>query len=197
MKTLSKKEEEVLLFLFKDYSNNYNANSLSKIIKITPRGALKILKNLKSQNLLVSKQFGKATFYKINFKEEYALKLLSAFLFKESKEKASRWISDIKEVFPDIEIIIIFGSIIKDYEKANDVDMVLVFKKQNYTKIMNYINQKNKILLKPIHSIIQTPSDIEKNLKKKDPVIINALSQGYVLHGFDKLIEVVKDVTSF
>lgn len=191
------KENEVLLTLFKDFSRDYNANSLSKQINITPRGALKILKNLQKQGLLISKQFGKAVFYKINLEDYYTFRTMETLLIYEARERAPRWLSEFKELFKDVEIAVIFGSIIRNSKKANDIDLLLVFTQKKMKSVKNFIDEKNKILLKPIHPIMQSPNDIEKNLKKKDPVVLNALSRGYILHGYDKLIKVVKHVTSF
>lgn len=197
MVSLTPKENEVLLTLFKDFSKNYNANSLSKQVGITSRGALKILKNLQKQNLLVSKKFGKAVFYKINLGDYYTFRTIETLLIYDARENVSRWLSEFKELFKEVEIVIIFGSIVREPKKANDLDVLLVFKQKKMKPVKHFINEKNKILLKPIHPVIQSPNDIKNNLKKKDPIILNALRRGYVLHGYDKLIEVVKNVTSF
>lgn len=197
MVSLTPKENEVLLTLFKDFSKNYNANSLSKQVGITPRGALKILKSLQKQNLLISKKYGKAVFYKINLDDYFAFRTIETLLIYEAREKAPRWLSEFKELFKEVEIVIIFGSIVREPKKANDIDLLLVFKQKKMKPVKHFISEKNKILLKPIHPVIQSLNDIKNNLKKKDPVVLNALRRGYVLHGFDKLIEVVKNVTSF
>lgn len=197
MKTLTKKEIEVLLTLFKDFTKDYNANSLSKLTGITPRGALKILKNLKSQNLLVSKQLGKATFYKINFNDEYAIRLLPILLMNESKEKATRWLAEFDELFEHIDIAIIFGSIIRNPKTAKDIDLLIVFKKGKHSIINEIIEKRRNISTKPIHLVKQTPNDFIKNLKKKDTILLNVIKRGYVLTGYDKLIKLLKNVTSF
>lgn len=197
MKAQTQKECEVLLKLFKDFSADYNANSLSKVMKLTPRGTLKIVKSLFQQGILQKKKFGKAMFYKVNFKEDYPCKLIETLLRAEAQQHASRWIFELKDSFKDIEIAILFGSVIRDSQKAKDVDVLLVFKKEKYKPLKEFIEQKNRIVLKPLHPILQLPEDIKNNLKKKDPVILNALQQGYVLYGYEKLIEVVKHVTSF
>ena len=197
MRPLTKKESEVLLILFKEFSKDYNANSLSKVVGITPRGALKIVKSLKSQGLLISKQLGRAVFYKVNLQDYYAQRTVEALLIQEAREKASRWIFEFNEIYPSTEIAIIFGSAVKDVKTANDIDLILVFKEENINKIKKFIEEKNKILIKPIHLIMQTPSDFRNNINKKDKVLVNALKYGYILQGYDKCINVVKDVTSF
>ena len=196
MKRLTKKESEILLYLFKDFSNNYNANSLSKKIGITPRGALKMLKNLKSQKILTSREFGKAVFYKINFGDEYIIKLMSILLMEEAREKASRWLSEFKELLECVDIAIIFGSIIRNPKTANDIDLLIVFKKERYSMIEKEINQKREISSKVIHVVKQTPDNLIKNLKKKDEVVLNIIKSGYVLQGYEKLVKIIENVTS-
>lgn len=197
MITLTPTENKVLLTLFKDFSKNYNANSLSRPVEITPRGALKILKHLKKLNLVVSRPFGKAMFYKVNLEDYYAFRTVETLLISEAREKAPRWLSEFQELFKHTEIVIIFGSIVRQPKEANDVDVLLVFQQKKVKEIKAFILEKNRILLKPIHPIMQLPEDLKTNLKKKDPVVLNALKQGYVLHGYDKLMERVKNVTSF
>lgn len=197
MKTLTKKEIEVLLILFKDFSRDYNANSLSKTMGISPRGALKMLKNLWSQKLLISKQLGKAVFYKVNLDDEYVIKLISVLLMNESREKASRWLSEFKDLLEHVEIGIIFGSIIRNHKTAKDIDILIVFKEDKYNTIEKIIEKRRLMSTKTIHQIKQTSDDLIKNLKKKDEVILNIIRKGYVLHGFEKLVRIIKNVTSF
>lgn len=196
MSALTAKEIEVLLLLFRDFNTNYNANSLSKKVGVTPRGALKILKNLHNQHILISKQFGKAVFYKVNLEDYYVFRTIETLLISEARKNASRWLSEFKELFKEVEIALVFGSILRAPEKANDIDLLLVFTQKKLKKVKKLVKDKNEILLKPIHLIMQSPNDIKKNLKKKDPVIINALLRGEVLSGYDKLIGAVKNVTS-
>jgi len=196
MFTLTPKESLVLLTLFKDFTGDYNANSLSKKIGLTSRGTLKILKNLNIQKLITGKTMGKAIFYKINLEDSYTLKVLETLFISEAREKASRWLAEFQELFSETEMALIFGSAIRSTKEANDIDLLLVFPQKKLSAVQNFIKNKNKILLKPIHPLIQTPEDLKKNLRKKDPVILNALRQGYVLHGYEQLIKVVRDVTS-
>jgi hypothetical protein len=196
MVLLTNKESEALLKLFKDFSRDYNANSISKEIKVTPRGALKILKRLEKNSLIKGKPMGKAFFYKLNLEDDYVCKIIDTLLIAEAREKASRWVEEFKEIFKDSEIIIVFGSIIRNPKAANDIDALFVFKENKYRKITYFINDKNKILFKKIHSLPQTMKDLKENLKD-NKAIIDAVRTGYVICGQDKLVEVIKNVTSF
>ena len=140
MLTMTKKESEILLKLFKEFNKDYNANSISKVIKITPRGALKILKNLEKQRILKSRKLGKAVFYKINFNDTYVCKIIETLLIAEAREKASMWLEEFKDIFNDAQIIIIFGSIIRNPKEANDIDILFVFEKDKYKNISKKIH---------------------------------------------------------
>lgn len=194
MTALTNKESEIILHIFKNFSREYNANSLSKEIKITSRGALKILKKLERNGIITGKKMGKAIFYKLNLEENYIAKLIETLLISEARDKASRWLHEFHEAYKNTEIIILFGSAIKNYKDANDIDILFVLDKKHYNKVNSFTEQKNKVLLKPIHAVMQTINDLEINLRKKNPAIINAVRLGYVLHGYDKLIEVMKNV---
>jgi len=197
MKTLTGKEGEALLALFKDFAADYNANSLSKKLSITPRGTLKILKNLYSEKLLIKKQMGKAAFYKVNLDDAYANKLVETLLIKESREKASRWLAEFEGLFGKSQIALIYGSAIRDYDKAKDIDLLIVIDKEKYKEASKWVDEKNNTSFKPLHGLIMTLPDLEQNLRDKNPAMINALREGYTLSGYEPLIEVIKNVTSF
>ncbi len=44
-----------------------------------------------------------------------------------------------------------------------------------------------------IHDVIQTREDLAQNLKKNDPIVVQAILKGKVLWGFDLLVETIKD----
>ncbi len=171
MVSLTKKESEIVLKLFKDFSKNYNANSISKEINISSRGALKILKHLEKKHLVTSKKLGKAVFYKLSLDDLYVRKIVELLLIEESRNKAQRWIEEFKEIFDYTEAVIIFGSIIKNPQHARDVDVLLVYERKNHEKISNFISAKNKVLFKKIHDIPQTLEDLKENLKKNPAII--------------------------
>jgi len=194
MKGLSDKEIEILLVLFKDFSTDYNANNITKKIRITPAGAFKAMKKLEKKRLTTGKKMGKAVFYKLNLDDYYTFRTMETLLISESREKASRWLKEFKDLFNHVEIAIIFGSIIKYPKKANDIDLLVIFRKEKNNIVNKIIDKRRVLLIKAIHLVKQTPEDLNKNLKNK--VILSAIKNGYILHGYDKLLEVIKNVTS-
>ena len=78
MVSLTQKERETLLILFKDYTNYYNANSISKILNISHVGAQKIFKRLLKENLIINKKIGKSIIYKLNLEDNYVKQLITS-----------------------------------------------------------------------------------------------------------------------
>lgn len=178
--------KRILLILFKD-SSRYNANTLSKQINITRIGTYKALKLLEKQHLLISERLGKAIFYKLNLKDAYVRKTIELLLMEEARNKA-RWLEEFSSLYPQSELVILFGSIIRAEEKARDIDL-LIIPKNNY-KVNQIIEEKNQILVKKIHPLKQTESDLINNLKKEDKIILSAIKEGIVLHGAEKLVNI-------
>src|SRR3989338_6697620 len=125
MTALSQKERETVLILFKEYTNYYNANSISKVLNISHVGAQKILKRLHRENVVISKTIGKSITYKLNFSNDYVANLVT-FLLADEANKFKRWKEEFKELFKTNRVIMLFGSTVKDYAHASDIDMMTV-----------------------------------------------------------------------
>ena len=192
MTNITEKEKEIVLKIFKDFTNSYNASSISKLVKMTRVGSYKALKNLEQHGILESKRLGKAIFYKIKLNDNYAKKSVELVLMEEANQK-KRWLEEFKELFDLCESVILFGSILKSEEKANDIDLLLIMDQENNTKINKFIDTKNQILLKKIHPIKQTSDDFINNVKKKDKVILDAIETGIVLSGVENYVELINN----
>ncbi len=196
MVTLTQKEKQALLILFKDFTNYYNANSLSKVLGISRIGAMKMLKKLLNENLLIDKQIGKSTIYKIKLNDDYVGKLI-AFLLADEANNFKRWNEEFKELFKKDRIIMMYGSAIKNYVKANDIDIMLVIKKSEYKEVAQIIKKRQKILPKKIHSIELTANDLLQNIKQRKKSVIEIVKNAVILYGQDKYVGILKNVTSF
>jgi len=196
MGILTKKERETVLLLFKDYTTFYNANSISKILNITHVGAQKIFKRLLQEDLVISKTFGKSITYKLNFKENYVDQLI-VFLLADEANNFKRWKEEFKELFKKDRIVLLFGSTIKDYAHAKDIDLMIVMGDKMIKEVSSIIKKKSEILPKKIHAIKLTHKDLVDNLKKKERAIMDIVKNGIILYGQDKYVEVMKSVASF
>ncbi|MBW2988834.1 nucleotidyltransferase domain-containing protein [Candidatus Woesearchaeota archaeon] len=195
MTAKTKVEKEAMIMLVKDFTADYNPSSLAKELGVTRVGTFKALKGLENEGLVKGRTLGKARFYAVDLKDEYARKNAEILLMEQSRAY-QRWVDEFEELFDHVKIAVLFGSIIKNKDKANDIDILLVFDIKNNSKINSIIKEKNEVLTRRIHPVKQTMGDLRDNIRKKDKVILNALKEGVILHGFESLLEVIKNVSN-
>ena len=196
MTTLTPKERETVLILFKEYTTYYNANSISKVLNISHVGAQKIFKRLLKENVVISKTIGKSITYKLNFSNDYVINLV-AFLLADEANKFKRWKEEFKELFKKERIVLLFGSTVKDYAHAHDIDLMMILENKEVKEINEVLKKKEEILPKKLNTIKLTPQDLLENLKKKDKAFVDIIKNAIILYGQDKYVEVMANVTSF
>ncbi len=187
-----KNKEKVILSILKSPEKEYNANNLSKVIGITSMGILKILRSLLKEDVLSLKKVSNINFYKINFSNTYSLDY-SIFLLKDEAEYTSsyvkRWVRELRKI-KSAEIGIIFGSVLSKKEKANDIDVLFVLKRENFDKLKKEIEKLNILNDKKIHAVYQTKEDLLLNIKKRDKIVLDAL-KGIVAFGEKGYVELL------
>ncbi len=191
MKLLTTTEGKALLLLCKDFATDYNAASLAQKLGLTRRGGLNVVKTLQKQGIVISRRYGKAVFYKAHLAEPYASEMVTALLMTEARQHAQRWLHQFEKLFEVAEAVIIFGSAVRNYAGAGDIDLLIVLKKEHLTAAHQIIQKENQMSVKPIHVVWQSPQDFINNLKKPDPVLLNALKFGYVLKGHKPVIRAI------
>jgi len=190
MPSLTIKERETLLILFKDYTSFYNANSISKVLKISHVGAQKIFQRLKKENLIIDTRIGKSITYKLNLKDNYTKNLIS-FLLADEAHNFKRWKEEFKELEQKGRIIMMFGSAIKNYAQAHDIDLMIVIEQKEIKEINVILKKKEEILPKKIHAIKLTKHDLLENIKKKDKAIVDIVKNAIILYGQDNYVEIM------
>ena len=193
MHQITEKEKEIMIWLAKDFSMYYNAHSLSKQVQMSHRGTLKALKNLEKLGILKSKTIGRAIIYKILYCE-YTKKLLPLLLFEEAETKTKRWMEEFREL-KEANALILFGSVLRG-KSHNDIDILLISETKNIKILEQKMEEKNKILTKPIHPIWQTIKDINKNIKKNDKVLLEIIKTGIVIKGQEVITEVLANAAN-
>ena len=195
MTTLTQKERETVLILLKDYTNFYNANSISKVLNISHVGAQKIFKRLLQENVVLSKIIGKSITYKLNFNNDYVSNLVS-FLLADEANKFKRWKEEFKDLLKKKRIVMLFGSTVKDYAHARDIDIMVVLENKDVTEVNEILKKKEELLPKKLHAILLNYHDLLENIKKKDKAFVDIIKNAIVLYGQDKYVEVMKNVAS-
>jgi len=196
MISLTQKERKALLILFKEFTIFYNANSISKVLDMSHVGAQKIFKRLYNNNIVVYQKIGKSIIYKLKIDDDYARKLV-AFLLVDEANNFKRWKEEFKDLFKEDRIVMLYGSTIKNYKDAKDIDIMIVMNEKDVKEVNKILNEKQKLLPKKLHTIKLTPNDFLKNLKNKNKAIIDIVKNAVILYGQDKYVEIMKNVTSF
>jgi len=190
-------ERETLLILFKDFAAYYNANSISKVLKISHVGAQKIFKRLLKENLVKSQKIGKSIIYKLKLEDDYVCKLASFLLADEANSKFKRWKEEFKALSKEGRIVMLFGSVTKNYAVARDIDIITVVDKKGYKEVKKILNEKQELLPKALHSIEMTEKDLIANIKTRKGQIMGIIKNSIILYGQDKYVEIIKNFPNF
>lgn len=189
MTGVSNNEMLFILSIFKSPEVEYNANSISKLLSISSMGALKIARRLEKEAIIISRELGKAKFYRLNFESDY-VKGYVEFLLKREAEQAQPyvkvWIDEIRKL-KSADAAILFGSVLKRYKEAADIDVILVFSEKNFSKLKAEVEAVNQINVKKLHPVYQSRADFARNLSKKDAVLLSAV-KGIVVFGAETVI---------
>ncbi len=192
MRNKEKNEMLFIMSILKSPEIEYNANNLAKHLGLSAMGVLKIARRMVKQNILVSRQVGKAIIYKINLKNEYTQHYINFLLKKEVEQTlpyVKVWINEIKKI-KNSDLAILFGSVLKKQKEAKDIDVLFVTENKKFQMLKKEIEEINKLNPKKIHPIYQSKEDLEKNIKKHDNVILNSI-KGIVVFGEDIFIEIL------
>lgn len=197
MISLTENELKVLNFLLRNFNERHSINKLGKILKLSPGGIYKILKKLESLNILLPERIGNAVYYHINFESGLGIAIARLVLAsKEMNTECKVLYKDLQPLKNLTECAILFGSVVEKGEKARDIDILLVFKKKNYKKVMNSLKKIQEIKTKKIHEMIQTKKELILNIKKKNKPLLDAIKKGIVLWGEEFLVEAIKNGTN-
>ncbi len=189
-----KKHEQLVLYLVKHPFADVHVRGLEKELKISAAGISKIIKEEEREDLVQTENIGKAVIPKFIFSEKG--KLTAEFLIMKEREDADpylrRWSNELKEI-KNANIILLFGSVLRKGEKANDIDVVFVTTQKQFKELEKEIESKNSIGIKRIHPIYQTIEDLKRNLNKKDKIVIAGI-EGIIVRGEKELIKVLEEV---
>lgn len=86
---------------------------------------------------------------------------------------------------------ILFGSVLRKGNEANDIDVLAVTSQNKFRKLKGEIAELNKINEKRMHAVYQSLEDLRNNRINQDKVILNAL-KGIVAFGEEIVIEAVR-----
>ncbi len=193
---ISKNTSRVLLYLLRNIDEfGYNINQIAKLNKISVGSAFKILKELEKNKIIIKKEISNASHYKLNLENPETTKLCELLLLTEKrnlKGYAKLYADEIIK-FKDAEMIIIFGSVLREKE-FNDVDVLFITDQTK--KINNFCLEISKVRTKPVVPLIMKQEDLITAMKKRKDAILSMMKEGIVLRGESIFVETMKNVNS-
>lgn len=191
---LTRNEQELVTYLWRNYTEQLSINELAKRTSITPKGAYTILKKNEKLGLVTKKTIANAVIYRLNYQDkktkdvvEYALK---------SEQPPNSYVAvlekDLQLLQKIADAAILFGSVLTKGLQANDLDVLVIINPKNLSALKAKIKEFESISPKKVHLVIQTKADMQKNLRKKDPVIMEVLQKGHILWGYDLLYQLIE-----
>ncbi|MDI6737584.1 MAG: winged helix-turn-helix transcriptional regulator [Nanoarchaeota archaeon] len=191
---LTQNEKKVLRFLAASLNEDYSINEIAKKCGITPNGAYKLLAKLEKEGILKKKQIANIISYKLNFENEKAMLMLELSFAHDSLEGRIKLRNeDLEPLKAATKACILFGSYITAKQKPGDIDILFVLDKKSFNEFKQKLAQVQEIMPAKIQDVIQTEEDLQKNLKKGDKIIKEALQKGIVLWGYEVIAGVVKN----
>ena len=193
---LTRNEQRLVVYLWRNYTEQLSINGLAKRIGITPKGAYTILKKNEKASMVTRRTIANAVIYSLNYHDrktkdmvEYALK---------SEQPPNSYIAVLEKDLQCLREItyaaILFGSVLTKGLHAHDIDVLFVINPKNLSALNAKIKEFESISPKKVHALIQTKADMQKNLRKKDTIILNVFQKGYILWGYDLLYHFIEDI---
>jgi hypothetical protein len=189
---LTQNEKNVLKTIFTSFEDN-SINAISKKCHLAPNGAMKILKKFEKENILKPKKISNLISYKINFEDEKTRSILQLALISELKGRLKFRYGDLKDLKGLTESAIIFGSYTDLKKDPNDLDLLIILKKNDFEEYKKESSRIFKTMPIKIHEVLQTQEDFKGNLIKKDKIILEILKTGIILWGQDKIINFIEN----
>jgi len=193
MKMIPKNTTKIIGYLLRNFELR-NINQISKEINISLGSTFKILKDLEKNEIILLKKLGNANYYILNLKNQETNRLCELILLEEKRNLKSyaKIYSDEIKNFKNADLIILFGSILKN-KQFNDVDVLFVTNK--IKEVNKFCLEISKIRTKPIIPLILKKSDLVKEIDNRKESILEIIKTGIVLKGESVFLEVIKNVS--
>ncbi len=189
-------EEMILVSLLNGPFKTHTVTSLAFSLNKTRQGLWKALKKLESNKLIILNMVGNSktstAIIKLNWSNPITEKILSLQLTKESL-KQQRWRVNFLDLEKEVDFLILFGSVLNNSSKANDIDLLAIIgDKKNFKAIESIKFRIQQTQLKKIHLITLKEAEFDQELKKRNKAYLDALKKGIVLYGQDNFIKFMK-----
>lgn len=189
---IPKNTKKIVMYLLRSFERS-NINQISKKLSISVGSAFKILKELETENIVLLQQIGNAKYYALNLKNKETVKLCELLLLEEKRKLKSypKIYADELEGFKDADLIILFGSILRNKE-FNDVDVLFVT--GEVKEVNDFCLKISQVKTKPVIPLILRKSDFIKEIRNKKESILEIIRTGIIIKGESTFLEVLENV---
>lgn len=192
---LTVKEKRVLRWLAASGGKEYSINEIARACRMTPNGTYKILKKFEKEGILKVQPIANIRAYRLDFGSEKTTRVLELALMPDALTgRLKMRENDLRAMKAVTQAGVLFGSYITTKRAPGDLDILFVVERTNFEAYKRTLGKVQDITPVNIHDVVQTAVDLQQNLKKGDPIVIEALRNGIVLWGFATLVEAIKDV---
>ena len=195
MMTTNRAAQQIMIILLKDF-NSHTATSLSEELKMSRQGTWKILKKLEKDEFIILEQIGKGKTstqrIKLNWSSEVLEKTLALFLAQEAL-KHKRWKFDFSDLKPDVDFLILYGSILHSPKEAQDIDIMgVVSQEKKLAHLGDIVLKIQETQAKKIHSINLTQKEFKQEIKRPNKTYLGVVKKGIILFGQESFIKFIR-----
>lgn len=159
---------------------------ISKELKISKSVVFKNINYLRDENVLISFSRGNRKLYKLN-DDNYFVKKIVKKIFEIEEEAMDEVKNLLVEKFKRIKFasLILYGSFLTpNFNFKSDIDLMIIVKRKNrikekIEKITKYFSDHGLTLF---IDVIEMP-EFKRLYRIKEPLIVNLIKNGVVLHG--------------
>ena len=157
---------------------------------------MKLLAKLEGQRIVVREKRSNAVYYRINFANGQATKLIEFVLLQRDLNPYARvQAEDLEKLKGTAIACILYGSVLAEGKDARDIDAMLVLSDKSHERDLNTLQRElrdiNIVKPKRIHDLVLTREDLVKNLTKGDEVVLEIIRTGQVLWGSEVIVEAI------
>jgi predicted nucleotidyltransferase len=193
---LTQNEKKVLRLIFSGIKDELSINQIAKACGLSPNGAFKMLRKFEKEGIMSYKTVANTKIYCLDFMNEKTKNILKLALIQDSFSKKIKYrLEDLMPLKSQTKACILFGSYIEPEKRPDDLDILFILNKSQFPDFKRISKKVYDTLPLKVHDALQTEDDFEKNLIKKDQVILSALRNGIILWGNDSIIELVEHAT--
>ncbi|MCX5666850.1 MAG: nucleotidyltransferase domain-containing protein [Candidatus Omnitrophica bacterium] len=178
MKELTKNRAQLLRLFFTNPDQSFYMQEIGRILGKKPGNFQRVINSMEREGVLVSERKANARYFKAN--KEYPLyEEYKNIIFKTVGAAGS--IKGVLQKAGGVDYAFIYGSYAKAKEGyLSDIDLIVIGKCDEDVLIKN-LDSLEDVLKREINYKLYTPGDFKKEIKLKEPFLLNILQDKKIM----------------